>query len=89
MSDYRNDDHLRAPPRTVQAERSGSSIFLIVAAVIALLAILWFAFSSPAVEENTAAPAISGQTQSTQPAVPDTTVAPESTTGNSGVTETP
>lgn len=89
MADYR-EDQTQTPPRvhynnTVQAEKSGSSIFLIVGAVIALLAILWFAFSGgetatdtappPAIESTN--PAAPSNDTSMTPSVPDATVAPE------------
>lgn len=85
MADYRNDRDLdRVQPKTVQAERSGSSIFLIVAAVIALLAILWFAFSGgddatvPANEPAAMEQTVPGTTAAPEgTAVPDATIAPE------------
>ncbi|MDH2327946.1 hypothetical protein QCN27_13835 [Cereibacter sp. SYSU M97828] len=75
MADYRDE---QTPPRvhynnTVQPERSGSSIFLIVGAVIALLAILWFAFSGGDSAMDTAAPPA---VESTAPATGDTAVTP-------------
>lgn len=88
MADYRDE---QTPPRvhynnTVQPERSGSSIFLIVGAVIALLAILWFAFSGGDSTMDTAAPpavestAPAGDTAVT-PTVPDATMTtPDATT---------
>lgn len=90
MADYRDE---QTPPRvhynnTVKEERSGSSIFLIVGAVIALLAILWFAFSGGETATDTAAPPAIESTEPVAPApndtavtptVPDATVAPEAT----------
>lgn len=75
MADFRDE---QTPPRvhynnTVQPERSGSSIFLIVGAVIALLAILWFAFSGGDSTMDTAAPPA---VESTAPATGDTAVTP-------------
>lgn len=88
MTDSRDE---QTPPRvhynnTVQPERSGSSIFLIVGAVIALLAILWFAFSgeettpsatAPAAVESTQPMAPAGGDTAVTPTVPDATMTPE------------
>lgn len=82
MADFRDE---QTPPRvhynnTVQPERSGSSIFLIVGAVIALLAILWFAFSGGERATDTAVPPAIESTEpgaTMTPSVPDATMTPE------------